>query len=280
MIPAFLCLFLFLLSAPAQADEALAPFHHSEWEQFLKKYVNEKGEVNYRAAKREPALLNAYFEKLKGIPKDTLQGWSREEKIATFINAYNASVVQMILAHYPLKTITEIPGVWDLATLQVSTDNILKGWTAGGKYSLNQIQKDVLLGLFRDEKILFALSSGTKGSPRLRQEAYQGPKLEGQLYLAAREFVNDASKNQIEAGQKKIILSRLFKWHAEDLLMNWGNFPEEKAHWKPEEMAVLNFLAHSLDDPKKAEFLQEGKYKVTYSAFDWALNEWRSDKTS
>jgi hypothetical protein len=271
----FYFLFLLCLALPARAQEVSLPFDHSEWDQFLKKYVNEKGEVDYRAAQKDPTLLIAYLEKLKSFSaSDFSKEWPREERMALLINAYNAGVVKSILDHYPLRTILDIPGGWDQSSVQIGKapdklEPVGKAespsqahWKeARNTRSLNEIENLFLRSGFRDEKILFVLCRGAKGSARLRQEAYVGPRLEGQLYLATREFVNDPTRHRIEPGEKKIVLSRLLQWYGRDFLMNWGNFPQE-VKWEPQEMAVLSFLAHYLDDPKKVEFLREGKYKV------------------
>lgn len=265
----FLSTFLFL-PPPLSAEEGSLPFDHSNWDRFLKKFGSEKGEVNYQNAQKFPQNLDAYLRKLKKIPAEGFLTWPREEKMAVLINAYNAGVVKLILDHYPVKSIGDISGVWDQRAIAIGTNQ--KG--EAQRYSLNQIQNQSLRGGFRDEKVLFVLCSGAKGSPRLRPEAYKGPQLEGQIYLATREFVNDDTKNQIDPAGKKVILSRLFKWYGDDFLLNWGRFPEEEK-WKPEEMAVLSLLAHYLQDSKKVEFLKEGSYKVKYASFDWSLNDWK-----
>ena len=261
--------FLVVISTPLQAEKASFSFDHSEWDQFLKKFVNEKGEVDYRSALKEKNLVEAYLEKLKPIPTDVFKEFPREERLAIFINAYNAAVVKLILDHYPLKSIMDIPGVWDQPAVQIATSSKTM---IPDSYSLNGLQNKLLRRVFRDEKIFFALSSGAKGSPPLRPEAYVGSRLEGQLYLATRAFANDEKRNQILPGQKKIVLSRLFKWYGDDFLLNWGNFPQE-SRWNPEEMAVLSFFAHYLEDPKKVEYLKEGQYKVKYDTFNWQLND-------
>lgn len=271
----FLCfLFLFCLAPSLLRADVTLPFDHSEWDQFLKKFVNEKGEVNYRAAQKDPALLNAYLEKLKSFSAKAFSNWPREERIALLINAYNASVIKSILDHYPIKSVMNIPGGWEQAVVQIGSFSFQPAsQEASHTYSLNQIEHQMLRRGFRDEKILFALSQGAKSSSPLRPEAYTGPKLEGQLYLATRQFANDSTRNRVESGQKKIVLARLFQWYGADFLVNWGKYPGENK-WDPNEMAVLSFFAHYLDDPKKVEFLREGKYKVKYEVFDWQLNDW------
>lgn len=281
------CLLLCLLPLRAlAAEEVSLPFDHSEWDQFLKKFVNEKGEVNYRAAQKDPVLLDTYLEKLRSFSVRSFGGWPREEQMALLINAFNAGVIRTILHHYPVKTPLEIPGGWNQGVVQVGrrvpdknlpaaveTAEGLTGKDGSITRSLNQIEVYALRRGFREEKVLFALSYGARGSPRLRQEAYTRPQLEGQLYLATREFVNHPDKNHIVPGEKKIILSRLFQWYGRDFVLNWSNFPEE-IKWNPQEMAVLSFMAHYLEDPQKAEYLKKAKYKVKYSVFDWRLNDW------
>ena len=161
-----------------------------------------------------------------------------------------------------MKSVNGITGFWDLPIVPVGRNS----------YSLNQVQDDFLLRQFRDEKVIFALTSGTRSSPALRREAYTGPKLEGQLYLVVRGFVNARPENQIELGGKKVTLSRLFKWQAMHFLMNWGDSPGE-VRWDPFERAALSFIAHFLEDPKKVEYLREGDYKVKYVPYDWRLNQ-------
>ncbi len=264
-------LFLFLVSLffageCAFAETATLPFDHSEWDRFLRKYVNEKGEVDYTRARGDLVLLDTYFEKLRRIPHKEFKQWPREERLAVFINAYNAAVVRLVLRHYPVERVLNIPGFWDQGAVQIGDG------AASSTYNLNKILHEVLRGGFRDEKVLFALSSGAKGSPRLRPEAYVGRRLEGQLYGAVKDFVNDMTKNRIKPGEKKIVISRLFKWYSKDFLLNWGNFPED-IRWNPEEMAALSFLVHYLDDPAKVKYMKEAQYKVQYESFDWSLND-------
>ncbi|MBI2166902.1 MAG: DUF547 domain-containing protein [Candidatus Omnitrophica bacterium] len=228
----------------------------------MKKAVNETGEVDYLKAKEESALLQVYFRKLRKIPAQPSWGWPREEKIAVLINGYNAGVIKLILDHGPVKSVNNIAGFWDFPIVPVGRNS----------YSLNQVQDDLLLRQFREEKVIFALTSGTRSSPALRREAYTGPKLEGQLYLAVRDFVNARPENQIELGGKKVTLSRLFKWQARHFLMNWGDSPGEGS-WDPLERATLSFIAHFLEDPKKVEYLREGGYRVKYTPYDWQLNK-------
>ena len=259
-------LFFVLLSLfqPSSAYCLDQPFDHSSWEKFLQKVVNEKGEINYKAAKEDPSLLNEYLDRIAKIDiLDFQNNWPREEKLALLLNVYHAGVIRAIANAYPVKSIQGIVGVWENQDIAIAQRN----------FSLNHILKNGLIGTFRDEKVHTVLFTGAKSSPRLRREAFTGAKVEGQLFVAAREFVNNPEINKIVPGEKKIHISSIFKWHAADFLLDFGRFePDEK--FSKHELAVLSFLAHYLNDTEKISYLEERNYKVAYLPFDWDLNEW------
>ena len=254
--------FTFLLCAPAFALDK--PFDHSTWDQFLKRFVNEDGEVDYRGVKQEPELLEQYLHRLASMDPADFPEWPREEKIAVFLNAYHAAIVSVICRHYPVSSIQAIAGVWDVDTVRL----------ADTPFSLNNIRIRELMGKYHDEKMHAALACGARGCPKLSRDAFTGPRVEGQLFLAARSFVNDMKFTRIVPGEKRIGLSRIYKWYAADFRLDFGVFENDKS-LSDEEYAVLSFIAHYLEDAKKIEYLEEGGYKIKYLPFDWSLNEWR-----
>ena len=259
-------LFSFFAVLPNLAAEAPG-FDHSQWDQFLKNVVNERGEVNYQAAAQDPSLLKAYLEKLTQVDEAALrQQWPREEKLAFWLNAYHAGIIQAVLAHYPVKSLLEIPSVWDIDAVQVGIHH----------YSLNNLRQRELIGAFRDEKIDTALACGARSCPAFLREAYTGPRVEGQLFLAAQRFVNDPVLNVIEPQSKKLQISKIFKWYGKDFKLDFSS-EERDLRFSEEEYAVLSFLANYLKDENKIQYLEESRYKIKYLDFDWSLNEWRSE---
>ena len=258
---------LFLTSAiPAGFAAPLEkPYDHSPWDAFLKKFVNEKGEVNFAAVKKDPELLKAYLHQLRKVRQFDFLQWPREEKIALWINAYHAAAVKTAVRHYPVKSLQEIPSAWETKLLKVGKS----------QYSLNQIRSEQLIEQFHDEKIHFALSCMAKSCPQLSRDAYTGPKLEGQLYEAVRKFINDPQKNSIDPEKKKVQVSKMFKWYGPDFRFNFGKPDNEKGLSK-EEFSFLSFISYYLDDSAQGTFLQEGRYKIRYLPFDWSLNDWHS----
>ncbi len=260
---------LLFLTPPAPAMALDEPYDHSLWDKFLKKFVNEKGEVHYGAVKADPGLLDAYLLQIASIEDQFKVEWPREEKLALWLNAYHAGLIKIASEHYPIKSIQAIPGVWTADLVKV----------AGHFYSLNTLREGILLGAFRDEKIHAALSSGARSSPRLSREAYTGPRVEGQLLLAARRFVSDPELNKIRAGEKKIYLSKIFKWYAQDFSLDFG-VPENDRDLSVQEYAVLSFAANYHDDPEIVSYLEDSRYKIKYLPFDWSLNDWRTGQST
>jgi len=261
---------LFILTATLGTYSAESPaagpsFDHSSWEQFLKTYVNDQGEVDYQAVKQDPSLLEKYLGQVKSIDLTKFnQEWSREERLALMLNLYHAGVIRAVLGYYPIKSILEIPGVWDDPIVHIGEQSL----------SLNQIRIRELIGAFRDEKIHTVLSNGSRSAPRLRREAFVGARVEGQLFMATREFVNSDQWNKIIPGDKKIRLSRIFKWYAPDFRLDFGSYDEDQK-FSEQEFAVLSFLAFYLEDSEKITYLNTRKYRIRYLDYDWSLNDVR-----
>ncbi len=232
---------------------------HSLWDSFLKKYVNEAGELDFAAAKKDPSLLDQYLHLYSKTPLVTYS-LPREEFLAFWLNIYQAVLVKVILDAYPVKNVLDIPGIFDVTAVEIT----------GEKYSLNQIRNARLIETFRDEKIHTSLACGTRSCPSFQREAYTGPTVEGQLFQYSRAFVNNAKQNEIVPGRRNIKLSRLFKWYGKDFKLDFGQVENDRG-WNEEDFAVVSFVANYLDDTEKKDFLEQGNYKIKYFPFNWAL---------
>ena len=252
-------------SETAPADERpTGPFDHSIWDQFLKTYVNDAGEVDYAGVKAHPELLQKYLEVVGSIRFNFFQTWLREEILALFMNLYHAVIILAVSQHYPVGSINDIPGIWDIEMV----------YAGQAPYSLNKIRDEMLIKTYRDEKIHLALSCGAKSCPRLQREAFTGPRVEGQLFLATREFVNNPDQVSIVPEKKQVQLSRIFLWHGKDFQLDFGALENDR-NLPAQDFAVLSFLYYYLEDTAKITFLDDGKFKIKYLPFDWNLNDWK-----
>ncbi|MBI1228115.1 MAG: DUF547 domain-containing protein [Bacteroidetes bacterium] len=222
---------------PVEEEKAAAPPSHDAWDKLLQQYVNAEGKVNYDGLKKDKAKLEAYLKTLESNPPQ--DGWSRGEKMAFWINAYNASTVKLIVDNYPLASITKLDGgkTWDVKRVKI-----------GGKtYSLNNIENDILRPQFKDARIHFAVNCAALGCPPLLNRAWTAANLESNLEKQALAFVNNPRFNKIS--EKTVQVSKIFEWYAAD----FGN--------------VTGFLN------KYATKKIGSGAKLTYLEYDWGLNK-------
>lgn len=245
-------------------------FDHSTWDQFLKKFVSEYGEVNYAAVKANPALLNRYVEELRSAAEGydaqhwPLNGWPREEQLAFWLNAYHAGVVLRVIQNYPLRSINDISGVWTAPTLKIGVRN----------FSLNDIRSNELIQAFRDEKIHMVLSCSARSCPPFPREAFAATRVEGQLFMMTNQRIQDERFVRIDLKKKRVLLSRIFNWYGDDFILDFGALPGEAIKFTPPDMAVLSFVRHYTQDTEKIDFLENLSFKIKYLPFDWTLADW------
>ena len=180
-------------------------FDHSGFHALLQKNVSPQGKVNYQAFKRDRTVLRMYLFALGKYTPNKM--WSKQEKLAYWINAYNAMTIDLIIRNQPLNSIKDIDDPWkqDLWKL------------AGQMYNLDKIEHQILRKM-DDPRIHFAINCASFSCPTLLNEAYTAAKIEHQLQSAARKFVNDTQRNTITP--KAITISKIFKWFSKDFKKN------------------------------------------------------------
>lgn len=197
-------LFLSITLVSLKAGVVEPKFDHSAWDRLLRKHVSDNGNVDYDGFKADRSQLNSYLKSLEANPPQS--DWGKNETMAYWINAYNAFTVDLILRNYPLKSIMEINNgkAWDLQFISIG----------GKKYSLNNIEHDILRKRYQDARIHFAVNCASVSCPKLNNSAFVAEGLDGQLENMAKHFVNNSSKNSISSGS--VTISKLFDWYKED----------------------------------------------------------------
>lgn len=231
------------------SSSAISPnVDHNLFDQLLKKHVNERGLVDYKGFKREQGELRNYLNLLSGHPPT--DQWARTDQMAYWINAYNAFTIELILNHYPVRSIKDIGS--KIRIPFVTTPWAAKFFKIGGEpTSLDNIEHGILRKKFSDPRIHFALVCAAVSCPPLRNEAYVGSRLDAQLNDQGRIFFNDPSKNIVTAGRAS--LSKILDWYGGDFKTNGQTI----ARW------VNRYATTKLDD----------NAPVSYQNYNWALNE-------
>ena len=212
-------------------------FSHTAWDQMLRKNVSSAGKVNYKAFKSQKAAFELYLKALADNPVQP--SWSKNKKMAYWINAYNAFTIKLIVDNYPLASITDLHGgkPWDKKWIKLGSKT----------YSLNNIENDILRPQFKDARIHFAVNCAAKSCPPILNRAWTASNLNANFENRAKAFVNNNSFNTISAD--KIEISKIFEWYAGD----FGN--------------IIDFLN------KYTKTKINANAAVSYKAYNWKLNE-------
>lgn len=194
-----------LQEKPESKQKEVSLPNHSEWNILLATYVNENGDVDYKNFLTEFSSLEEYLNYLaENSPK---KDWSKNEKLAYYINIYNAATVKLILDNYPTKSIKDIKNPWGRAWVRIGES----------KLSLGAIEHKILRKM-NEPRIHFAINCASFSCPKLLNEAFTADQIESQLEKVTVDFVNDLTRNIIS--EEKIQLSNIFKWYKKDFTEN------------------------------------------------------------
>ena len=207
---AALVLTTFSLAVPAQRftpAEGADPLH-VPFDQLLDLNVRD-GLVYYRALQIERGRLDRYVASLN-VPAPTYSGWSKDQQIAFWLNAYNAFVLRD-----GDRQLSDPGARRDLSGQQHQADpgafERTKHRAAGRMVTLDEIEKTILPE-FKDPRLYLALGRGAIGSGRLRSEAYTAQRLERSSQSIQTEFVNDQQMIQIDRVANTVSVTPIISW--------------------------------------------------------------------
>ncbi len=249
---------------PAAGSDPL----HRPLDQLLDVNVRD-GLVYYRALQGSRGTLDRYIASLN-VPTATYDGWAREAKMAFWVNAYNAFVLQTVIGRYPIRgstsayptnSIRQIPGAFDQT----------KHRAAGRSVTLDEIEKKILPE-FKEPRLHLALGRGAVGSGRLRSEAYTAERIEAQLTDIVKEFVNERHMLTVDR-TSGLTVTPIVSWHEAEFVEAYQKKADERfGKRSPVERAVIAFVMPQLL-PLEREFLEQNQFKITFHPFDWRLND-------
>ena len=175
-------------SAPANAG-----FSHEDFDAFLLRFVNDRGRVDYTAALANRADLDRYLAQLAAVSPDSHpQRFPGEhDRLAYWLNAYNASAISILLAHYPISSVNDVrpPRVFFFLPGRAGFFLFRRVVLGGKRTTLYSLENGLVRKRFLEPRVHFALNCAAKSCPRLPARAFTGPDLEAQLERETRRFV-------------------------------------------------------------------------------------------
>lgn len=218
------------------------------WKEILVKYVDEKGLVGYlslKENKEDAKKLRSYIGCLEAVDPEKLN--SREEKLAFWINCYNAVTINGVLQHYPVDTVKDVKDFWHITVVRVGDK----------EYSLGTIENSVLRSL-AEPRMHWAIVRASKSSAGLLNEPYDAPKLEEQLAGQEKELLVGRKQVYVDKKRKKLMLSPFFYWYGEDFIKKAGT--------------KLEYVKKYLSE-EDLDFIEDYPLSMGYIKPDWSLNK-------
>lgn len=212
-------------------------FNHKRWNSLLQKHVSNIGNVDYKSIRENRTELDIYIDNLG--EKMPTEDWTKNQKLAYWINAYNAMTVDLIIRNYPTESIKDIKNPWEQRL-----------WKLGEKwYNLDEIEHQILRKM-DEPRIHFAIVCASFSCPKLQNEAFTASTLEQQLTNATKAFLSDSNRNIIKKNNVK--LSKIFKWFKKDFEQNGS-------------------LLYFLNKYSEIKILENAKQ--SYLDYNWDLND-------
>lgn len=205
---------------------------------FLQKYVS-GGMVDYKS-------INANQSRIKMLTslyaKADLSTASNAEKKAFWINAYNLFLIDRIVKNFPVHSPLDIAGLF----------TNIKQKVAGEYVTLENIEKQKLLSVYKDPRLHFVLVCGAMGCPQLADFAYRSKALDRQIEQRTKKTLNSTAFIRIDTENKKVHISKIFEWYASDFLSK--------------STSISDYINQYRNNVLPAD------YSIDYYDYDWNLN--------
>jgi hypothetical protein len=224
--------------------------------------------VDYAALRRGRAALDAVVAQFADARRDEEQGWSRDQRLAFWINAYNLFTLRAIVDHYPIRSaiftlqprnsIRQIDGVWTTLT-----------WKAAGRVvTLDDIEHQILRPEFKEPRVHFAINCASVGCPPLAVDPYRAAALDAQLDSAARRYL--ASERGLKVDASALRVTRILEWYGEDFVARFA--PDAAGASDRVERAIRGVVAR-FGPPAAADLARQGSTRIRFLDYDWSLND-------
>ena len=242
---------------------------HRDWDALLKQHVillsgAKASQVNYAGMAKDRAALKAYLGSLSKVSEAEFNGWSRAQRMAFLINAYNAFTVEKILTRHP-----NIKSIWDFGKVFGNPFKDRFFTLLGREFMLDGIEHEMLRkpGAYDEPRVHFAVNCASIGCPMLREEAYVAERLEQQLEEQAQRFLSDRSRNRV-SGEGGLEVSKIFDWFKEDWASGYQGIGSR-------EQFFAKYAKLLTDHPEHQKRVAEAKAALSFLEYDWTLNDAR-----
>lgn len=236
------------------------PFSYAPYAYALSQAVDAAGQVDYARLQQQRDSLEAFLGLLAMYsPEATPDIFpDRHSRLAYWINAYNAFVLEGVLEAYPVASVHDVLPLrgffWRLHFI------------AGGKeLDLHDLENNKLRRNFADPRIHFAINCASWSCPPLHNRPYLPDSLDTQLDRAVRRFVQKPSAMAIDTAAGVVRLSKIFEWYRDDFV---AALPSSTSG----ALSLLAYLRRYASPTQKALLARRDDWRFEFIPYDWRLN--------
>lgn len=228
-------------------------FNHAPFDSLLAAHVR-NGLVDYEAFATAPSFRRY----LASLDQATPAAMDDAERLAFWLNVYNAYTIQLVVKHGERESIRRInPTLGFLRLKGPWNERFVRA--AGRTYTLDEVFHRILRKQFREPRVHYAAVPGSKSAPPLRSEAYRGDRLELQLEDQARRLLSDTTRTWYRKGVLGV--NQLFIAYEKDFASSRRELVQ----------SIAPYITLRADE-KQRERLFEGNAIVFEREYDWSLN--------
>ena len=211
-----------------------------------------EGSSTTAACRRSPESLERFYARAAAFSPDSHPELfpSEAERLAYWINVYNAGVLKLVVTYYPVSSVKQVrPPLLLFFLPDLSGFFYFRKLIFGGaKTNLYDLEHDIVRGRFAEPRIHFALNCASRGCPRLPRTAFHPETLDDELSREARRFFGETRNLRIDHAGQKVLLSQILEWYESD-------FTDWLREQRPERPAtLLEYVALHVDTPSRPSY--------------------------
>lgn len=194
-----------------------------------------------------------------------LNSLSKEQQIASLINAYNFIAIDIVIQNSCEGLINSIADLGGKDSFKAFSDSRNFGYfVAGEKLSLDNIEKDKIAELtnYEDARIHFAVICASAGCPVLLHKPFNALELSTQLNFITRAGLR--LPRMFENSDEASFISSIFDWYLDDFISDIARTTE----YESDEEYIQAFIL---------KFSSEGTIfnvdNIDFVDYDWSLNK-------
>eukprot|EP00164_Ancoracysta_twista_P005228 GFYU01007154.1.p1 GENE.GFYU01007154.1~~GFYU01007154.1.p1 ORF type:complete len:491 (-),score=125.09 GFYU01007154.1:616-2088(-) len=227
--------------------------------------------VDYEAISKSTQFAG-YKRACTELQRVDIGDMTRPQKVAFFINVYNALVIHAFVEVGPatsdlarMRWFNKISYTIGGLTFSLNDieNGILRGnrkapYTLSRQFSVNDPRKHVIL-TDPEPRVHFALVCGAKSCPSIT--VFTAEEVDSALDMAAEAFLDDDKGMLVEPKEACIRLSKIFYWYSID----FGRDSNEIL------ATLLNYMQEGKKKDTVAEMFEKG-LNIKYQHYDWSVN--------